>query len=63
MAAGAPAGSLHRSVASQGRVTGLADAEQVEGVVERAELVRGVDVRVEDVLVALQAVLVSEPRR
>ena len=62
MAAGAPAGSLHRSVAFQGRLAGLADAEQVEGVVERAELVRRVDVRVEDVLVALQTVFVVHQR-
>ncbi len=40
----------------------LPDAEQVRRVVERAEVVRRVQVVVVDVLVALQAVLVHHQR-
>ena len=62
VAAGAPAGGLGGAVALQRDLAGLADADQVRLVVERAEVVRRVEPAVVGVLVALQAVVVHHQR-
>ena len=54
----APAGGLRVAVAFHGDAPGLAHAGQVRLVVERAEVVRGVEPALVGVLVALQAVII-----
>ena len=63
VAAGAPARRLDVPVALERDLPGLVDGEEIERVVERAEVVRRMEPRVVGVLVALEAVLVVHQRR
>ena len=63
VAARAPAGRAGVAVAPERHLPGLADAEQVGLVVERAEVVRRVEPAVVGILVALQAVVVHHQGR
>ncbi len=63
MTAGTPAGGAHIAVALQAHLPGLAHAEQVGRIIERAEVMRGVEPVVIDIGVAFQAITVHHQDR